>query len=129
LSVGGIDGTLRGRFHGALRGKLYGKTGTLNGAIALSGFLDAAPGHTLAFSLVTNGNPPGSHKLVRAAHERIVTILADYEKAIAASDPKPAAPPAITPTPAAPTAAPIPAGDDDSDEADDPAAAVPGGSP
>jgi D-alanyl-D-alanine carboxypeptidase/D-alanyl-D-alanine-endopeptidase (penicillin-binding protein 4) len=88
LSVGGVDGTLRSRFHGALRGKLHAKTGTLNGAIALSGFLDTAPGHTLAFALVTNGNPPGSHKLVRAAHEKLVSILADYATAAAAADPK-----------------------------------------
>jgi D-alanyl-D-alanine carboxypeptidase/D-alanyl-D-alanine-endopeptidase (penicillin-binding protein 4) len=125
LSVGGVDGTLRGRFQGALRGKLHAKTGTLAGAIALSGFLDVAPGHELVFSLVTNGNPPGSHKLVRAAHEKLVTILADYEQAVAAKDPRPA--PDAAPPPD--TTAPPPSTDsDDSDDQDPDAepAAIPG---
>jgi len=130
LSVGGVDGTLRGRFHGTLRGKLHAKTGTLNGAIALSGFLDVAPGHTLAFALVTNGNPSGSHKQVRAAHERLVTILADYATSLAASDPKPAAAPVIDTPVVTPSSTPAPdLGDDSSEDSDDPAAVIPGGPP
>ena len=128
LSVGGIDGTLRGRFKGALRGKLHAKTGTLSGAIALSGFLDVAPGHELVFSLVTNGNPPGSHKLVRAAHEKLVSILAEYAQAVAAKDPAPA-PDAPPPAQTAPPPAPAPSTDsDDSDDQDPDAepATIPG---
>jgi D-alanyl-D-alanine carboxypeptidase/D-alanyl-D-alanine-endopeptidase (penicillin-binding protein 4) len=114
LSIGGVDGTLRGRFKGALRGKLHAKTGTLAGAIALSGFLDVAPGHELVFSLVTNGNPPGSHKQIRAAHEKLVSILADYAEAVAAKDPK-----QPQPAPDAQPPAPAPAPSTDSDDSDD----------
>jgi D-alanyl-D-alanine carboxypeptidase/D-alanyl-D-alanine-endopeptidase (penicillin-binding protein 4) len=131
LSVAGVDGTLRHRFMGSLRGKLHAKTGTLNGAIALSGFLDAAPGHTLAFALVTNGNPSGSHKQVRAAHEKLVSILAEYAKDIAASDPKAATPttppPAIGPWGDDPPPPASQSGDDDEDvDPDAEPAAIPG---
>jgi D-alanyl-D-alanine carboxypeptidase/D-alanyl-D-alanine-endopeptidase (penicillin-binding protein 4) len=131
LSVGGIDGTLRHRFAGALRGKLHAKTGTLNGAIALSGFLDVAPGHTLAFSLVTNGNPAGSHKQVRAAHEKLVSILADYAAAAAAADPKTPAPDPKSTAPGPwgddpPPASTSPSDDDDEQDPDAEPAAIPG---
>jgi hypothetical protein len=112
-----------------LRGKLHAKTGTLNGAIALSGFLDAAPGHTLAFALVTNGNPSGSHKQVRAAHEQLISILADYAQASAAADPKSATPPATTPGPWGNDPPPPASQSTDDDEDSDPdaePAAIPG---
>lgn len=78
LPVGGIDGTLRRRFGGTtLAGKLFAKTGTLNAASALSGFMTARSGRTLAFASYANDMPAdGSANaavdaaLLLIAHER-----------------------------------------------------------
>ena len=78
LSVGGVDGTLRGRFRSPLRGRVHAKTGTLTGVIALSGLLEGQGGRTLAFSLVTNGHSKRQKLAVRAAHEQVLTVLDRY---------------------------------------------------
>jgi D-alanyl-D-alanine carboxypeptidase/D-alanyl-D-alanine-endopeptidase (penicillin-binding protein 4) len=58
LPVGGIDGTLARRFRGTpLDGKLFAKTGSLNAANALSGFLVTAKGRTFTFSALANDMP------------------------------------------------------------------------
>lgn len=58
LPVGGIDGTLARRFKGTpLDGKLFAKTGSLNAANALSGFLVTAKGRTFTFSALANDMP------------------------------------------------------------------------
>ncbi|MCU6454712.1 D-alanyl-D-alanine carboxypeptidase/D-alanyl-D-alanine-endopeptidase [Sphingomonas sp. A2-49] len=58
LPVGGIDGTLRRRFAATpLAGRLNAKTGTLNGASALSGFMTARSGRTLTFASYANDMP------------------------------------------------------------------------
>ena len=55
LAIGGEDGTLEYRFRkGGAKGRVIGKTGTLTGASALSGYLDARSGRTFAFSLMIN---------------------------------------------------------------------------
>lgn len=76
LAVGGMDGTLRGRFRD-LRGKVQGKTGTLTGVIALSGIV-AEGDQALAFSIVTNGNDHRKRNRVRRQHEEIVEALHRY---------------------------------------------------
>ncbi len=61
LPVAGVDGTLAGRFKDSpLKGKMWAKTGSLNEVNALTGFLTAASGKTLAFSILVNGRRPGS---------------------------------------------------------------------
>lgn len=57
LSVGGVDGTLHGRFKSQHdRRALRAKTGTLDDAIALSGYVLAPPGRSaVAFSVLING--------------------------------------------------------------------------
>lgn len=94
LSVGGVDGTLRGRFRSPLRGRVHAKTGTLTGVIALSGLLEGQGGRTLAFSLVTNGHSKRQKLSVRAAHEQVLTVLDRYLDEIAPP------PIAVPPTPA-----------------------------
>ncbi|WP_277981247.1 D-alanyl-D-alanine carboxypeptidase/D-alanyl-D-alanine endopeptidase [Sphingomonas phyllosphaerae] len=55
LPVGAVDGTLTRRFANTpLAGKVFAKTGSLNAANALSGFLVAASGRTLTFSALAN---------------------------------------------------------------------------
>src|SRR5262249_27235479 len=56
FAVGGKDGTLRSRFSGhAVAGYVRGKTGTLNGVAAMSGFVTIDDGHSICFSVLTNG--------------------------------------------------------------------------
>ena len=58
LPVGGTDGTLAKRFRDTpLQGRIFAKTGTLNGTNALSGYMTAASGRTLIFSAYANDRP------------------------------------------------------------------------
>ncbi len=85
LPVAGVDGTLSDRFTGSgrfasslLKGRLWAKTGTLDEVNALSGYLRAASGRTLAFSILVNGRRPGSDDGVRAI-DRIAEAIAAAE--------------------------------------------------
>jgi D-alanyl-D-alanine carboxypeptidase/D-alanyl-D-alanine-endopeptidase (penicillin-binding protein 4) len=79
LPVAGVDGTLAGRFKDSpLKGRVWAKTGTLNETNALSGYLNAASGRILAFSILVNGRRPGSDAEVQAI-DRIVEAIAAAE--------------------------------------------------
>jgi D-alanyl-D-alanine carboxypeptidase/D-alanyl-D-alanine-endopeptidase (penicillin-binding protein 4) len=77
LPVGGVDGTLSGRFH---RGVLYrhvsAKTGTLDEVNALSGYLRAASGQTLVFSILCNGHLPQAHGITSLIDSMAADIAA-----------------------------------------------------
>lgn len=76
LPVGGVDGTLRRRFAGTpLAGRIFAKTGTLNATNALSGWLIAASGRELTFSIIANDVPDGTSAL-RAMDRALVAIAA-----------------------------------------------------
>jgi serine-type D-Ala-D-Ala carboxypeptidase/endopeptidase (penicillin-binding protein 4) len=75
--VAGVDGSLAGRFKASpLVGKLFAKTGTLNEVNALSGYLTAASGRTLAFSILVNGHLPGSDAEIHAIDKICEAIAA-----------------------------------------------------
>jgi serine-type D-Ala-D-Ala carboxypeptidase/endopeptidase (penicillin-binding protein 4) len=79
LPLAGVDGTLNNRFKNSpLKGKLWAKTGTLNEADALTGYLTAASGKTLAFSIMVNGHRPGSTAEALAI-EHICEVIAAAE--------------------------------------------------
>ncbi len=79
LPVAGVDGTLMGRFKNSpLKGKIWAKTGTLNETIALSGYMAAASGKTVAFSVMINGRRPGSGAEIYAL-ERVCEAIAAAE--------------------------------------------------
>jgi D-alanyl-D-alanine carboxypeptidase/D-alanyl-D-alanine-endopeptidase (penicillin-binding protein 4) len=79
LPIAGVDGTLSDRFiNSILRGHLWAKTGTHNEANALSGYLTAASGKILAFSILVNGHRPGSNAEVQAI-DRIAEAIAAAE--------------------------------------------------
>ena len=79
LPVAGVDGTLAERFRKSpLKGRLWAKTGTLNEVNALSGYLTAASGKTLSFSILVNGRRPGSEAEVQAI-DRIAEAIAAAE--------------------------------------------------
>jgi D-alanyl-D-alanine carboxypeptidase/D-alanyl-D-alanine-endopeptidase (penicillin-binding protein 4) len=84
LPVAGVDGTLVHRFRNStppdqpLQGHLWAKTGTLSEVNALSGYLTAASGKTLAFSILVNGHRPGSEVELHAI-DRIAEAIAAAE--------------------------------------------------
>ncbi len=75
LPVGGVDGSLAGRFTKApLLGRVFAKTGTLGEARALSGYLECRSGRTVAFSILVDTHAPGS-LADREVMDRIVTAV------------------------------------------------------
>jgi serine-type D-Ala-D-Ala carboxypeptidase/endopeptidase (penicillin-binding protein 4) len=77
LPVGGVDGSLAGRFKQALLdGKVFAKTGTLGEARALSGYVVAASGQTVAFSIMCTDHLPAL-PAERAAMDKIVAAIAE----------------------------------------------------
>ncbi len=74
LPIAGRDGTLGGRMRsGAARGRCRGKTGTLTGVTALSGYCTALSGDVYAFSILMNGvNTSGG----RAIQDRMAQLIA-----------------------------------------------------
>ena len=76
LPVGGLDGTLARRFKGTpLDGKLFAKTGSLNAANALSGFLITAKGRTLTFAALANDMPDDA-SATRSIDQALLAIAA-----------------------------------------------------
>jgi D-alanyl-D-alanine carboxypeptidase/D-alanyl-D-alanine-endopeptidase (penicillin-binding protein 4) len=77
LAVGGVDGTLRGRFHKlAQRRAVLAKTGTLRDVVALSGYvIDPERARPIAFALILNGvagrTAPGRQRI-----DRVVELVA-----------------------------------------------------
>jgi D-alanyl-D-alanine carboxypeptidase/D-alanyl-D-alanine-endopeptidase (penicillin-binding protein 4) len=81
LAVGGVDGTLRKRFHGELtRRRVRAKTGTLDDVIALSGYVlrEGAQG-PVAFSMFFN-RVGGKQDGARHAADRLVEAIARWAR-------------------------------------------------
>jgi len=77
--IAGVDGTLENRFrNSSLKGKMWAKTGTLNETNALSGYMTAASGKTVVFSILVNGHRPGSRAEIPAM-EKICEAIAAAE--------------------------------------------------
>ena len=76
LPIAGVDGTLQNRFkNSSLKGKMWAKTGTINEVNALTGYLTASSGQTIAFSILVNGRRPGSDVEAQAV-DRIAEAIA-----------------------------------------------------
>jgi D-alanyl-D-alanine carboxypeptidase/D-alanyl-D-alanine-endopeptidase (penicillin-binding protein 4) len=76
LAVAGRSGTLARRMRGtAAQGNCFGKTGTITGVSALSGYCDTGGGRLIAFSILMSGV-----RLDRAhvAQDRIAALVARY---------------------------------------------------
>ncbi len=69
----GNDGTLT-NYYKTLEGKIFAKTGTLGGVVALSGYLYAKSGKLLLFSTLVN-NHNGSAPAVRRAVEKYLMTV------------------------------------------------------
>ena len=80
LAVSGKSGSMARRLDGAgVRGRVLGKTGSLAGASALSGYvLDADDAPAVAFSVITNGRTNGKTFSAKAAEDAIAEALAAF---------------------------------------------------
>ncbi len=75
LPIGGVDGSLSGRFTKLpLTAHVFAKTGTLGEARALSGYLECASGRTVAFSILVDNHTPAS-TADREIMDRIVAAI------------------------------------------------------
>jgi D-alanyl-D-alanine carboxypeptidase/D-alanyl-D-alanine-endopeptidase (penicillin-binding protein 4) len=75
LPISGVDGTLANRFtRSPVNGKLFAKTGTLNGVQALSGYLTTASGRTLIVAIYCNHREPGNDA-ARKAMDKITEAI------------------------------------------------------
>jgi D-alanyl-D-alanine carboxypeptidase/D-alanyl-D-alanine-endopeptidase (penicillin-binding protein 4) len=75
LAIGGVNGTLSNRFKNTnLQGNVLAKTGTLQGALALSGYLNLSSSHPLVFSIIVNRSPQ-SPKQLRQVIDEIVLFV------------------------------------------------------
>jgi D-alanyl-D-alanine carboxypeptidase/D-alanyl-D-alanine-endopeptidase (penicillin-binding protein 4) len=78
LPVGGVDGTLARRFRGGpLEGRVTAKTGSLNQASALVGYLVTKSGRTLSFAVFANDVPEGT-PAVKAMDAALELIASQY---------------------------------------------------
>ncbi|MEO0551078.1 MAG: D-alanyl-D-alanine carboxypeptidase/D-alanyl-D-alanine-endopeptidase [Pseudomonadota bacterium] len=77
--VAGLSGSLERRFKDtSLEGKLFAKTGTLNGANALSGVMIARSGRELIFSIIANDRPSLTRSAVPEMDAALVAIAEAY---------------------------------------------------
>jgi len=75
LSIAGVDGTLKERFNNtATYRKFYGKTGTLNGVSAISGYLTTNKNTDLIVSIIMEFNKKGAD-FYRKIQDRIINSL------------------------------------------------------
>jgi serine-type D-Ala-D-Ala carboxypeptidase/endopeptidase (penicillin-binding protein 4) len=79
LPDAGEDGTLSGRFPDPpVKDHVFAKTGTLGESRALSGYLDAASGRTVIFSILVDDHTPVT-SADRVTMDKIVTAIAAAE--------------------------------------------------
>ena len=77
LPVAGVDGTLRTRMTTFAQGRVQAKTGTIDKARALSGYVTTAEGELLLFSIIANNYSVPTREVDRAAElivEQLVTM-------------------------------------------------------
>jgi D-alanyl-D-alanine carboxypeptidase/D-alanyl-D-alanine-endopeptidase (penicillin-binding protein 4) len=78
LPIAGRDGTLDDRMRGgAAGGRCRGKTGTLTGVSALSGYCRTRGGRTVVFSILMNG--VGDTYGARAVQDRMANTIARWK--------------------------------------------------
>ena len=79
LASAGKDGTLENRLAGfGLKGNFHGKTGTLNGVSAVSGYLTTNSGKNVILSILINFNRNGADYWRELQDEIIIQVAKDY---------------------------------------------------
>lgn len=79
LPIAGLDGTLRNRMRGFAQGRVRAKTGTIDKARALSGYVTTADGEMLIFSIIANNFSVSNREIDRAT-EQIVEHLVNMRR-------------------------------------------------
>ncbi len=80
LSIAGVDGTLGGRMgSSSAEFNFRGKTGTLNGASSVSGYLKTKNGDDLIISMIFEFSKGGINHY-RKIQDQIIEILAEYDE-------------------------------------------------
>lgn len=75
LPIAGVSGTLKNRLQGTLaQGIVSAKTGTISGAIGLSGYIDAPNYEPLVFSIIVNQSDRPTTVLRQAVDEIVVNL-------------------------------------------------------
>ena len=75
LPIGGVDGTLKKRFAGSLRGRVFAKTGFIANVSALSGYVKTGRGDWYAFSILMNNIPNLSNSSIKPLQDKIVEAI------------------------------------------------------
>ena len=84
LPIAGVDGTLAHRMmYSPAAGNLHAKTGTLNGASCLSGYVQTRDGEMLAFSMMMQNFITATSEY-RQAQDRIGSLLAGFSRSVVA---------------------------------------------
>jgi D-alanyl-D-alanine carboxypeptidase/D-alanyl-D-alanine-endopeptidase (penicillin-binding protein 4) len=79
LAIGGLDGTLEKRMIDTdAEGRVYAKTGTLNGVSALSGYVTTLNDHLIVFSILMQ-NFVEKTRVARSLQDDICNILVNYK--------------------------------------------------
>eukprot|EP01012_Entosiphon_sulcatum_P030833 TRINITY_DN38292_c0_g1_i1.p2 TRINITY_DN38292_c0_g1~~TRINITY_DN38292_c0_g1_i1.p2 ORF type:complete len:104 (+),score=16.04 TRINITY_DN38292_c0_g1_i1:1-312(+) len=77
LPVAGVDGTIRNRMRGTpAQGNARGKTGTLDKARSLSGYVTTADGQLVLFSLLCNNYTVPTREVERVQDALVVMLAA-----------------------------------------------------
>ncbi|HYW50607.1 MAG TPA: D-alanyl-D-alanine carboxypeptidase/D-alanyl-D-alanine-endopeptidase [Gemmatimonadaceae bacterium] len=77
LPIAGLDGTLRTRMQSFAQGRVRAKTGTIDKARALSGYVTTVDGELLLFSIIANNHTTPNREVDRVAElivERLVAV-------------------------------------------------------
>ena len=80
LPVAGVDGTLERRMRSFAQGRVHAKTGTIDKARALSGYVATADGELFIFSIIANNFSVANREVDRVA-ESIVERLVNMRRA------------------------------------------------
>jgi D-alanyl-D-alanine carboxypeptidase/D-alanyl-D-alanine-endopeptidase (penicillin-binding protein 4) len=80
LPIAGREGSLAKRLSGtAAEGQVRAKTGTVDNVRAIAGYVNAASGETLAFSIIANNFTVGP-SMVDAAADKALVRLATFNR-------------------------------------------------
>jgi D-alanyl-D-alanine carboxypeptidase/D-alanyl-D-alanine-endopeptidase (penicillin-binding protein 4) len=79
LSIGGVDGTLHGRFEGhPVAGKFFGKTGSLDGVAAMSGLVQLDDDDVVCVAILSQDFSEGRHNRMRASQADVIDAVYSY---------------------------------------------------